>query len=150
MLPTFRGWGLWGLLVLALGPHRKRDVSPVLYHDRSTTGSLIRIVSQHSGESAIRLCILLQHVALSEKARLCLQRRMPLKSELDFATMLMQFATALLLLPSSPTNSAQIGNIFYLVMLLFQERRSREDTGSIGRRALVDPFESPAMRVLVR
>ena len=138
------------MLVLALGPHRKRDVSPILYHDRTATvlsfGSPPSIQENRPYVSLFCFSLL----RCLGRPRLCLQRRIPLNSELDLATMLMQFATALLLLPSSPTNSAQIGNIFYLVMLLFQERRSREDTGSIGRRALVDPFESPAMRVLVR
>jgi len=77
-----------------------------------------------------------------------LKKGKPTNAELDFALMMMQFATMLLTLPPSPHITASIAQIFYVVSLLHQERRSRQDVGYLGRPVLSDPHESAAMRIV--
>ena len=60
----------------------------------------------------------------------------------------MCFASVLMLFPSSFFNSSAIAMIFASVIDLSRERRSRPHVGYLGRYALVDPSESPAMMVI--
>ena len=73
---------------------------------------------------------------------------MPTNAELEFALMMMQFATMLLTLPPSTHITASIAQVFYVVSLHHQERRSRQHVGYLGRPVLSDPHESAAMRIV--
>jgi hypothetical protein len=73
---------------------------------------------------------------------------MPTVRELDLSLELLELAGLLLLLPSTPAISVLLVLILQYIDGLRHERRWREYVPYLGRVALVDPYESPAMRVI--
>jgi hypothetical protein len=73
---------------------------------------------------------------------------MPTNEEIGLSLRIFEFVGAILLLPSSPVLVSILPILVAYFSHLRRERRSRDHTGYLGRRCLVDPYESPAMRVI--